>query len=1092
MRTVREHLREAGVISLEAVAIECGVEQAAIGPLVRELVDVQKVAVVDGDVLRWSGEGSREVYTPRHLIEGALRVPSATEGERKQVTVLFVDVAHSTKLAGQLDPEAWHEVLDGFFRILTASVHRFEGTVNQYTGDGIMALFGAPVALEDHARRACQAVLHARESLVAYAAEVEESHGIRLATRFGLNTGGVVVGRIGDDLRMDYTAQGQIVALAQRMESIAEPDSCRLTSATAGLVAGYFDVRPIGRKEVKGSPEPIEVFELNGPGQAGTRFDLSRSRGLTRFVGRREEMDRLMALMARSGDGQGQVVGIQGDAGTGKSRLCHEFAEFCREWGLRVFHAQAPAHARRLPLASIQEIVRQIFHITSDDAADVARAKLTSWLAHGEGDAEKAIVIEEFLGLTTTAMRPSGVNADSRQQLILDVMTRSLGQGSVAGPDIVIVEDIHWIDEASSRTLAKLAARTSLMRTMLIANLRPGPRPEWLEAPNAHLLPLLPLGPQSQEELLAALLGPGSANSELARTIAARAGGNPFFMEEMVRMLAETGCIEPVPGGHRPVAAVTGISIPETVHSILASRIDRLDAADKAVLQSAAVIGPVFAAPVLARVCGIPAGVLSGPLERLERCGFLHRQAAETDPRYAFEHQLTHEVALESQLRVARRRIHAAVARAIEEEAGDRIEDVAGEIAFHREEAGEPLAAAAWYRRAAAWASLHEQAAGIAHWRKVRELSKSVEPGQAADRLLHEACLQLLRLSWRQGFGEFDEIEAEGLAAANRLGDPLAAVLVRLIAAQASGGSGGKYREWPSRLRETESLARECGDPRAIVSTRWLVAYAHWVIGDIAGCLELLDAIDPLAAAEPGPGLLGMHVGSMSGMMRSIAVAWQGKGREAVIASERAIKLTRADDRREEHGWALAAAAEIALVSGEHRNSEAPDLDRAVADAIGIAERLGSPFSRATTLDIGVASAHLHFGRNRDAIDALRESLRTIRDHGTYVEGEARVLARLADALGRVGEFDEARRLVAEAIDRARELGTAHYEALALTVSAKLGLETIGPGYAAAASRELRDCKALIERTAALWLLGPIGRIENTFGDRTRSREAAG
>ena len=1077
VRTVREHLREAGAISLDAVALECGVEPATLGPLVRELVDVQKVALLDGEVLRWTGEAVREAYTPRHLVEGALRVPSACEGERKQVTVLFVDVANSTRIAGQIDPEAWHEVLDGFFRILTASVHRHEGTVNQYTGDGIMALFGAPTALEDHAQRACHAVLHARESLVAWAADVEGSHRIRIATRFGLNTGEVVVGRIGDELRMDYTAQGQIVALAQRMESIAEPGSCRMTSATAGLVAGYFDVRPIGRHAVKGSTEPVEVFELVGPGKAATRFDLSRSRGLTKFVGRREEMERLVALMARSGDGDGQVVGIEGEPGTGKSRLCHEFAEFCREWGLRVFHAQCPPHARRLPLAPIQEIVRQVFRIAADDAVEDARAMLASRLALDGGDAETADVIGEFLGLTAAVPRSAGVNAESRQRLILDALTRSLGRGSAAGPDVLIVEDIHWIDEASGQMLERLVARLPSMRVMLITNLRPGRRPEWLAAPRGHLLQLLPLGPQSRHELLEALLGPDPATAELARTISSRAGGNPFFVEEMVRLLAENGSIEPVPGGYRPVSVVSDVSIPGTVHAILASRIDRLSAEDKAVLQSAAVIGSEFTSAVLARVCGMPDGGLSGTLDRLERCGFLYRRSEEAGPRYAFEHQLTHEVALESQLKVVRRRTHAAVARAMEAEAGDRIEERSAQIALHWEDAGQPLVAADWYRRAATWTSRHEKVAGIAQWRKVRELARSAERDPAADRLLHEACLQLLRLSWRQGFGEFDELEAEGLAVADRLGDPLLAVLIRLGAGQALRGSCRDFRDWPARLRETESLARACGDPRAIVSTCWQSAYARWVIGDIAGCLVLLDELDPLAEAEAGLGFLGMHVGSMSRMMRSLALAWMGDGLEAVAVNEQAIRLTRVESRQEEHGWALAAAAEIALVSGGHRGTEAPDLDRAVADAVAIADRLGSHFSRATTLDIGVASAHLHFGRHRDAIDALRESLRTIRDEGTYVEGEPRVLARLADTLGSVGEFDEALRLVAEAIACARELGTAHYEALALMVSARLGLAAFGPGHGDAANRELGDCRALIERTGSRWLLGPVGQL---------------
>jgi len=1079
VRAVREHLRDAGAVSLDAVSLECGADVATVDRLVRELVDVQKVAVLDGGVIRWVGGGAAGSYTPRHLAEGVLRTSSAIEGERKQVTVLFVDVTQSTKLAGQLDPEAWHEVLDGFFRILTAGVHRFDGTVNQYTGDGIMALFGAPFAFEDHAQRACHAVLHAQEALVDYAAEVERAHGVAISARFGLNTGEVVVGRIGDDLRMDYTAQGQIVALAQRMESIAEPGSCRLTGTTAALASGFFDVRPLGRREVKGAAEPVEVFELVGRGGAASRFDLSRARGLTKFVGRRDEMDRLVSLLARCGDGHGQVVVVEGDAGSGKSRLCHEFADFCRAWGLRVFQTEALVHARRLPLLPIVELVRRLFHIARDDAAPLARVKVDAGLAAIGCDVEAGEVVREFLGMTGGGQRPSRANADSRRRLILDVMVSLLDRGSAAGPDIVVVEDLHWCDEASGQMLAEFIARVSSLRVLVITNLRPGSRPEWLAVPHGHLLPLSQLGSRERDEMLDALLGSDPTTADLSRTIAARAGGNPFFIEEMVRMLVDSGLLEGTIGDYRARKPPSGISIPGTVQAILASRIDRLAAGEKSVLQMAAVIGAEVPFNLLARVCGVSPAELSVTLDHLEQLCFLRRTAAGDTAYYAFEHQLTQEVAMESQLRVVRRRTHAAVARAIEEEVGERIEEHAGRIAMHLEEAGEPLAAAGWFRRAAAWASGHDKASGIAYWRKVRDLARSEGESSEADRLLHEACLHLLMLSWRQGFDSFLDLESEGIAAARRLGDAVGAVLVRLWAAQSPAGSNGTLRDFPARVRETESLARECGDARTIATIRWQSSYARWAVGDIDGCLAHLADLGPMMHDDAEPGLLGFDLGSMSMMLRSIAVAWRGERDEAAAIDERAIAMTRRRDRLEEHGWALAAAGEIALVCGQHRNREAPDLDRAVAESIGIADRLGSPFSRVTTLDIGVASAHLHFGRYQEAIEALRESLATIRGQGTYVEGEPRVLARLAAALGRVGDFDEARSRAAEAINRARELGTVHYEALALVVSARLGLEAVGPGYTTTAKGELAVSRVLIERTAARWLLEPIRRLES-------------
>lgn len=1088
VKAVREHLRDAGAVSLEAIALECGVEPALLEPLIRELVEVQRVASFDGGILRWTGGGPAG-YTPRHLVEGALK-EAGPQGERKQVTILFVDAMRSTQIAGRLDPEAWHDVLDGFFRILTASVHRFEGTVNQYTGDGIMALFGAPVAVEDHAQRACHAVLQARDRLVEYSLEVGRTHGISLAARFGLNSGEVVVGRIGDDLRMDYTAQGRIVAIAQRMESIADPGSCLMTASTAGLVSGYFDLRPVGRREVKGVEEPVEVFELLGRGMVGTRFELAKSRGLTPFVGRRDEMERLTSLLARCGDGHGQVVGIEGEAGTGKSRLCHEFADFCLGWGLRVCHAQGMSHSRRVSLAPIVELARQVFGIGSASDAQ-AREKVVSRLAVGDTDPDMIAVVHEFLGIAGDGCPPSRVNAESRQRLLLDAMTRVLGRPTAAGPDVVIVEDLHWIDPSSIDLLARLVGRIASMRVLCILNFRPGSRPDWLSQPHGHLLGLSPLRPEFREELVRELLGRDPATDRIARAIAERSGGNPLFVEEMVRMLSEDGMLAAPPVGHPGPGPVASLPIPGSVHGILASRVDRLDPEAKAVLQSAAVIGNEFSVSILASIRGTSVDAIVGQLGRLERAGFLHRRGDNDAVRYAFEHPLTHEVTLESQLQAQRRPTHAAVARAIAEEAGDRAREQAGRIAVHWEDAGEPLAAATWYRTAAEWISRHDKASGIAHWRKVRELAKATVSSAASDRLLCDACLQLVRLSWRLGFAEFEEFAAEGIAAAGRLDDSVTGVLIRLTAAQGSGGVSADFRGWVDRLRGTERLAMECGEPRAVASTRWQIAYARWVTGDIVGCLESLDALDPLADGDEGPGLLGLHLGSMSRMMRSLALAWRGEARAAAAANEQAIRTARVEGRREEHGWALAAAAEIALVGGEHRHAEAADLDRAVAEAVDIAGRVGSPFSWATTLDIGLASAHLHFGRHRAAVETLRESLATIRSQGTYVEGEPRVLARLADAVAAVGELDEAQALVAEAVGLARERGTAHYEAHALVVSASLWARSVGPGRAEAAARDLDAAKSLIERTGAGWLAARVAGIAAAIGDGVEGRLAA-
>src|SRR5207249_2494218 len=343
-------------------------------------------------------------YTPKHLAEKILASKSALEGERKQVTVLFADVKGSMELAERVDPEAWHRIMDRFFALLAEGVHRFEGTVNQFTGDGIMALFGAPIAHEDHARRACYAALHLTGELRRYANELRLREGFNFAVRMGLNSGEVVVGRIGDDLRMDYTAQGHTVGLAARMEQLAGPERVYLTEHTAALVAGFFRLRDLGPFAVKGVREPVRVYELEGLGPIRTRLEASRARGFSRFVGRDEEMKTLEAALGRALKDEGRVVGVAGDAGVGKSRLCWELAERCRARGIRFAEGHAPPHGKMIPLLSWIDLYRSYFGITEQDDDEAARDKIAGRTLRLDGSlAESLPILFDFLGVPDPA-----------------------------------------------------------------------------------------------------------------------------------------------------------------------------------------------------------------------------------------------------------------------------------------------------------------------------------------------------------------------------------------------------------------------------------------------------------------------------------------------------------------------------------------------------------------------------------------------------------------------------------------------------------------------------------------------------------------
>src|SRR5262245_381279 len=380
---------------------------------------------------------SPRAYTPRHLAEKVLRSRSALEGERKQVTVLFADMVDSMLLAERVDAEEWHRVLDGFFQILAEEVHRFEGTINQFTGDGIMALFGAPVAHEDHARRACHAALRIVAELRGYSRRLAP-HGLEFSIRAGLNSGEVVVGRIGDDLRMDYTAQGHSVGLAARMQQLAVPGTVWLTEHTARLVEGFFTVRDRGTATIKGVRVPVSIYELEGIGPLRTRLDASGARGFSRLVGREAELDWLEAILARTAESHGQVVGVVADAGVGKSRLCLEFVERCRARGVAVHEAHCPAHGATVPLLPIRELLRSVLALADGEPAEEVRHKAEErLLALGDGFVEFLPLVLEVLGVEEPS-KPVGAKFPDR---LADFLRRFVRATRRREPVLVLLDD---------------------------------------------------------------------------------------------------------------------------------------------------------------------------------------------------------------------------------------------------------------------------------------------------------------------------------------------------------------------------------------------------------------------------------------------------------------------------------------------------------------------------------------------------------------------------------------------------------------------------------------------------------------------------
>ncbi len=408
-------------------------------------------------------------------MEKVLGSRAALEGERKQVTVLFADVKGSMELAEKLDPEDLHRIMDRFFQILSEGVHRFEGTVNQYTGDGIMALFGAPIAHEDHAERACWAALHLRDALVRYAEELRLTEALNFSVRMGLNSGEVVVGKIGDDLRMDYTAQGHTVGLAQRMEQLAEPGKPFLTEHTAKLVTGFFALRDLGPSRVKGATEPLRLYELEGPGRLRTRFDVSRARGLSRFVGRTAEMAVLDSALERALTGRGQVVGVVAEPGVGKSRLCYEFIERCRARGIGSFAAHGVAHGKNIPLLPWMELMRNTFGIEELDSDDMARQKIAGrMLLLDPGLHDTLPIMFEFLGVPDPARPAPPLTPEATQRELARILGRLLPGRTRRGEfRVILLEDVHWFDRVSEAMCAAALELIPDTPTLVVLTFRP-------------------------------------------------------------------------------------------------------------------------------------------------------------------------------------------------------------------------------------------------------------------------------------------------------------------------------------------------------------------------------------------------------------------------------------------------------------------------------------------------------------------------------------------------------------------------------------------------------------------------------------------
>src|SRR5262245_58132332 len=841
---------------------------------------------------------SPEVYTPKHLAEKILTSKSALEGERKQVTVLFADMKGSMELLADRDPEEARKLLDPVIEHMMEAVHRYEGTVSNLMGDGIMALFGAPLAHEDHAVRACYAALRMQESVNRYADGVRRTEGVPIQIRVGLNSGEVVVGAIGNDLKMDYTAVGQTVHLAARMEQMATPGSIMMTAGTVQLTEGYAQVKPLGPASVKGLTEPVEVYEVTGVGAARSRLQAAAARGLTRFVGRDVETEQLRKALELARSAHGQVVGVVAEPGLGKSRLFFEFIHSHRTQGWLILEGGSISYGKATPYLPVINLLKAYFKIQDRDDQREIREKVTGKLLPLDKSLEATL--PAFLALLDVPVDDpawQALDPSQRRQQTLGAVKRLLLRESQVQSLILVFGDLHWIDSETQAILESLVESLPTARLLLLVNYRPEYEHGWGSKTYYTQLRLDPLPPESAGEILNSVLGNDHGLQSLKQLLIERTEGNPFFLEESVRTLVEAKVLVGERGNDHLEKKVESTQVPATVQAVLAARIDRLPLEEKQLLQSAAVIGKDILFSLLQAITELSDEELRRGLTHLQAAEFLYETSLFPDLEYTFKQALTHEVAYGSLLHERQRALHSRIMEAIETLYPDRLIEQVERLANHAVR-GEVWAKALTYLR---------QAGAKADARSaLREAASYFEQALTAlahlpdDREMREQAIDLhfnLRISLA-ALGERERVLEHLRAAetlANALGDErrlarVNAYIARELSAQ------GEHEQAVTACERAIAMARTLDDYGLEVVATLYLGLAYYCLGNYPKAIKALGRnlvpFDSPVVRERF-GAIGFPFAT-SRTVLALALAERGEFVEAVTRCTEAIHILEA------------------------------------------------------------------------------------------------------------------------------------------------------------------------------------------------------
>jgi len=625
-------------------------------------------------------------YLPSGITEKILSQRDRIEGEKKQVTVLFCDMKGFTPLSRSLGPEAMYAMMDEVYEILIHKVHEYEGTVNEMTGDGVMALYGAPIALEDAPQRAIHSAMAIHREITRFNDRMRQKEGEfpPVKMRIGIHTGPVVVGTLGNDLRVEFKAVGDTVNLASRMESLAEAGTTYISEDTFKITEGLFRVEALGEKEIKGNQKPLKVYQVIAPTSRRTRFDVSAERGLTTFVGRQREFELLLDGFERSKEGRGQAISIISEAGIGKSRLLYEFRKAVNNEDVTFLEGRCLSYSRNVAYHPIVDILKATFEIQDNDTDQQVRQKVTSFLNDIQVDVSSMLpYLLELLSVKGSSIEKIQMSPEARKDRILEVLKRITLKGSEPRPLIMAVEDLHWMDRSSEDALKEILDSISGSRVFLIFTYRPEFVHTWGSRSYHSQVTLNRLSNRESLAMVRHMLNTSIVDKEIEDLILSKTEGIPFFIEEFIKSIRERKIIDETNGTYKLSKDLKTISTPSTIQDVIMARVDQLPEGAREVLRTGSVIEREFSHELIRKVTGLPEQELLSHLSTLRDSELFYERGIYPDSTYIFKHALTREVAYDSILMKKRKQIHAKIAKTIEEIFGDNICDRYGVLANH-------------------------------------------------------------------------------------------------------------------------------------------------------------------------------------------------------------------------------------------------------------------------------------------------------------------------------------------------------------------------------------------------------------------------